>query len=274
MTDTMTSEPQPWEFPVGLTKVHYEGHPDVTHEEAKNYRAVVRFDTGELLAVVSRDYELIPHKEVIELCDTYYAGQDVSRKVKLTRNGARMFASYIMKDMKVNIGTEDEPDMVSPRVTITNSYDASMRIWVEAGAWRLVCTNGLKIGKTLIKRSRKHVGTEALDDLLDHLEETMEVFNSVIPVWQQWGRETILLEEGDEIIGNLGLPEKYTEMVKDEWRNADRNTLWNLYNAVTYVMTHGTDVSVERQRQLERTSIDGLHDEFTNRGFPMEVAEA
>ena len=61
-----------------------------------------------------------------------------------------------------------------------NSYDGSWEIGVQAGAYRLVCANGMVIGVVLSKKSNKHsVYNPRISDLPEIIAETVETTASI-----------------------------------------------------------------------------------------------
>lgn len=268
MPEHMPETEKPWAFPVAMTQVDYHLFPEQRdNKDAEDYRGVVRQDDGTLLAIVSKDYKLVPHDEIVRMCDTFFANKNITRKVKLTKGGARMYLTYFMNDISVEIRPGDK---VNPKVTVTNSYDASLRIWVEAGAFRLVCSNGLSIGKKLMSKARRHIGDETLNTLIEYLgqAETL-LINDVVPQWRQWANILMSPERGKAVINSLKLPDCYKESALKLWESVPigNKTVWELYNALTYVLSHETeDISVERQRTLEYAVADGFMEALTTTG--------
>jgi len=125
-----------------------------------------------------------------------------------------------------------------------------------------VCSNGLTIGRKLLSKARRHVGNETLDKLIEFLGQAEETLtNEVVPKWRAWANIELTTERGVEIINALTLPECYKESAIKQWSMSHYKTVWELYNSLTYVLTHETrDISMERQRALEEVVADGFVD--------------
>lgn len=71
-------------------------------------------------------------------------------------------------------------------IVISNSYDGSSPFKINLGIFRLVCSNGLVIGKSFFERSIKHVGDDflhkvwaAIRDALNKKNELLELINKM-----------------------------------------------------------------------------------------------
>ena len=125
--------------------------------DPSGYKFIVREDTDEILSVVTDKYKMVSNKDVVN------AAKPVLKEIgaKLTEcetfaNGARTSWTWKIPDVKVNIAGSKytnslKEDYVHPTITIKNSYDGSVGLHILAGAFRLVCSNGLIIGNTISK---------------------------------------------------------------------------------------------------------------------------
>jgi len=248
----VTPEIRDWEFPVEKRDLFF--YNEEKEQDVVTHMAVIRTDTGAVLGVVGKDYTILDHKDIVDMADLVLARHNHTRKVILTKNGARMFAKYRLTDYEIEIRPNDK---VNPTITVMNSYDGSMRLTVEAGAFRLVCTNGLIVGKKLLRKVRKHLGASmaVLEHLEKHLLDAVAILEAVAPVWQKWGTQTISKEQGVEILTDLGIPKKYEEAILENWNSLHIpvRTVWEAYNSITWVLSHNEDlgqVSVERVHDI------------------------
>ena len=127
---------------VELRKLYLEGA-----QEVPSSRAVVRVDTGESLAVVSDQYTLVKHNNILRVVDDVVekvgggAGK-VPRGIYFEKHGAKLRALYKFPHLA---RTLEGDDTLCPLVSVANSYDGTTRVAVGIGAFRFVCTN-LAIG--------------------------------------------------------------------------------------------------------------------------------
>ena len=225
------------------------------YEKAENYKAIVNSENQSLLSIVSNKYQLIKHKEIVGMTRQILAErgiQDLSENITLTKNGARMFyhldygTPIVIKDQT---GFHDL-DTVSHGLRITNSYDGSMRIFIEGTGFRHICKNALTFPFEQIKRfvsakllcgpaGRKHIGLASLNGFEEYLrvwldiqEHMPDIFNNIV------AKELTAddFEKFDKIISSL--PEIYRNRISDNLDSTDSDSLWTVYNAVTEATTH------------------------------------
>jgi Domain of unknown function (DUF932) len=147
--------PKEYDFPVELRAISTEPDGFVI----PNRYAVIRTDTMRPLGVVSKKYALLPHADVVDALRESLNGQKVQEKIRMTHNGARMHFEITLPDITLKV----EGDEIAMRLGVSNSYDASRKVNIAFGAYRLVCSNGMIIGRKFISVSRRHVGEVSID---------------------------------------------------------------------------------------------------------------
>jgi hypothetical protein len=118
------------------------------------------------VAVVSRDYQLVQHREVIGSVAEALKNEGIDAaafktRLALTTNGERMALSVLMPDEDRFTYPIAEDDSMRFRLECFNSVDGSMTFMMAMGWLRFVCSNGLVVGKALTHVRRAH--TPALD---------------------------------------------------------------------------------------------------------------
>ena len=200
-----------------------------------------------MLGVTSDKYGLLLNTDLVKAVDEVLTdkGLDYERKISVARDGATMYGRYefpneLRKIQKVG-------DEMGMRITIRNSYDRTSFAGLELGMLRLVCTNGMKAMKRAFGFNQKHSRKLSLDGVSDAIERAIKAFDDV------GGDFTILSDMkiddtiGDYVLKNLTsdkiLSDKLREEITKVWlsppfpEDKDRS-LYNLYNAVTYHLTH------------------------------------
>jgi len=245
-----------YEFPVLEKPVYVDG------QVLKDYKAIVRDDNNKPLAVVSQDYKLIPHKDVVEtttmLLDAKIGRGNYKANHVLTQDGARLFSEYKFSE---NVEIRD-CDFVQPGVRVTNSYDGSIRIFVELIGMRQVCSNGLTIPGWVTKAKRKHMGEidiEGLEPLIGGALDQLEVYYDVM---REAAKTPVAYKEAEELIEGNKLGKKYKELalVNLNEQKLDQLTMWDVYNALTYATTHlePKGRTYEGERRAELMAVQGL----------------
>ena len=112
--------------------------------ENTGHKFIVREDNGKVLSCMTNDYKLVTNETVIKYASPIIekSGGKV-KEVKSLSNGAKSIMTWNFPKEKVNIGKNDD---LTPEIIIKNSYDGTVGLNILAGAFRLVCSNGLVIG--------------------------------------------------------------------------------------------------------------------------------
>ena len=212
------------------------------------HKFIVREDTGEVISCMTNEYNLIKNEQVIDIASPIMTKYDAELKeVRTFSEGARSQWTWNFPNSTVDIGGGD---MVNPTVTIRNSYDGSLEASATAGAFRLVCSNGMVIGIVLGRNSVKHsIWTKDIDFekiITSVVEKTGAIFTEDFP----------LLRDTKVKIKDIGsvikmFPEQYTNTVVDYMLGNDIKTYWDLLNAATWVATHSMKRKVEATHKFE-----------------------
>ncbi len=229
-----------YDFPVKLQEVSSKGI--LIPEKA----AVVREDTNKVIGVVSKKYGLLYHKDIIDSFRESLNGIKYDENIKLTKEGARLFAIYTLPDVKSEI---EKGDIVSLRFVTTNSYDGSKLFHLMLGAYRLVCENGMIIGNDLFSLSQRHIGkTESLKEsfeashsmsIKETISKLISSFKESIPTMQQMQQTPVKKDE--ETLFNretTKLPKYLLNLAKKEFSSGKEKTIWSFYNSLTAVINH------------------------------------
>lgn len=125
------------------------------------------------IGVVSRDYGLIPHKDVLNVAIEALKANDIDpsltmTELTLTQYGERMSMSiYLPGKYSFDPG---DGHQLAMRLECFNSVDGSCRFKVFVGWFRFVCRNGLIIGVQKTAFERRHLNSLSIDDIKSVLE--------------------------------------------------------------------------------------------------------
>lgn len=251
-------EVEPYDFPVFETEVRTDSGLIVPDK-----RAIVRGDTDEVIGLVGSTYKTLTHADALEpiLEALDKTGAKVRKQVRLTQNGARMYARLFMEDMEHRFGDNER---LWPGFTVTNSLDGTRKHNAEMTLMRLVCTNGMRVPTAVASFSSRHTTNadydQAVAKILEFLDRPAPF--EFISAWNQQAgpnkRDTDQIVEAiEEVCDTKGckFPRRYSENVADYYQNAeDGFTVWNFYNAFNSVIEHdiaGEKGKVERARELD-----------------------
>ena len=194
------------------------------HRDTKDtgYKFIVREDTGDVLSCMTNNYKLI--------------------------NNSTILVKYEFSKHKITISNGD---VCTPEIVWQNSYDGTVGLNIIAGAFRLVCTNGLVIGVVADKYKNKHIiQNMELQDIEGVIEETIKktkrIMKDEFPVIH--GTKV----QQSHILDILKMfPLQSSEYITNLLLAENPNNLWDLLNVATNVATHGMDRKAEATHKLE-----------------------
>ena len=222
-----------------------------------NRKAIINAETGHLFKVASDNYTIVTHEDVVsrsrEVVDKL--GLEYTEKVRCTKEGARLYASYMVPTVEGEVSVGDEVKM---ELIFSNSYDGSKSFTVGLRGHRLVCLNGMTVGKDLFRVRAKHSGEIKINEIIRDAEKAINTYtDQVLPYWRELTQiEVPILEVQDqmnELVAAKQIPEKMVQGVlsSKEIRSRETHTIWNVFNAFTEYTTHTIGRrSYERAQQL------------------------
>ena len=223
-------------------------------EEIKEFKSKVCLfneDRSRVFDVVSPRYQLVEHGQAYDRIDTAlqkFFGKPVTANVRSINNGARIRAEFKLPIAVINIGGAHDVNEIT--LLMRNSYDRSFVFSATLGAFRLICTNGMKIGETFGEIKARHIGAESQDD--SHILESLDLMISNAPklkrLWEEWFDTKVELPEAQALLEPARFPAKYIDPVLKEDRFP--RTKWDLYNDLTNFATHHTR-SVSRRMEFD-----------------------
>ena len=226
----------PADFPVVLEPVYRS--KENTVEAIPNRRAVVRDDTGEVLAVVSDRYTLVPHQRILDLVEAAIRPLNtgpVPRGIYVDCRGARMRAIFKFPMLAQPITSGDD---ICPCLKIQNTYDGTSRIAVHIGAFRFVCTN-LAIGGGGVFAGgfmSIHAGEVPIEQVVKQLAAYLEGFNGIAALYRAWADQPPLIHPLHAAVEEL--PPKPREAIREGMLTGPPPTILSAYNAATRYATH------------------------------------
>ena len=148
---------------------------------------------------------------------------------------------------------------MNPTINISNSYDGSSEASAMAGAFRLICSNGLIIGITFGRGSTRH----SIWSKKNNFDEIISgVINSVENIFKTDFRDLIDTKiNKNDIVKLIKLfPETHTESLFQYILTHEPKTYWELLNAATWVATHQMKRNVEATHKFESKLYSTVHE--------------
>jgi hypothetical protein len=229
-----------------------ETRPILTDNEivCEGYQAITNPDNDHLYTVASDKYHVTRHEDLLITVEEAIAENPefghFKRSISFTNDGARMRAKYRFPDVEFPL---DHSDVINPTVEVYNSYDLSWSRRVLFGAFRLVCSNGLVIGKTFMNYRRKHSYLDQDNrEIKSLLMSGMELFSEQTELWKSWVDKVTTPEQYERVMTGLDFSNRQMEEVEREvevssniiLEDVKRRSLsyWVFFNILSQYITH------------------------------------
>ena len=249
------------DFPVAQTPIYLttdsesEGH---RVKEIEGHRAIVRPDTGAVLGLVSDQYKLVTHKQSLapHLEKLGKEGWTIGN-VRLERNGAR---SYVELHNKLETRAVRVGDVVGTRLLLSNSYDGSTGVVSSGGYLVLWCLNGATTTQGGLTSSLRHSG-DVFQNIDTQANRLWNNFDQAINLYRGLAETGVSPEIAKAIIQEVcGI--RKLDVVTNYWRRGhagdDKKSAWNLYNSITWYLTHDFGGAVAAREAKNQEAIDLL----------------
>ena len=200
------------------------------------YKFIVREDTGQVLSCMTDEYKLVTNEQLYKSAEkTLKKVGAKAREVKVLGDGKRTIMRFVIPNVKVKVSKDD---VVNPEIMIKNSYDGSWEIGIQAGAYRLVCANGMVIGVVLSNKSNKHsVYNPRISELPEVIAETVETTASIFKDDFALMLDTKVNQKHVKEIIEM-VPTNVMEPFVQYLMSHKPNNYWDLINSATWVNTH------------------------------------
>jgi hypothetical protein len=235
------------EYPANFAFNSEAGISDVNVDTG--YKFIVREDTGQVLSCMTNDYRTITNNELMETALPILKDNGAVLKEAISfGEGQKSIWKWRIPDIKIEVG---EGDLINPEIIIKNSYDGSLQVHILAGAFRLICSNGLVIGITLGSRNYRHNQNNInLDKLDEAIKETITHTRNVGENFPKL-KETELEEK--HIVKLIELfPSTMSEYMVDYLVANKPKNYWDLLNCATWITTHKMKRLYQSTHKLEQ----------------------
>jgi hypothetical protein len=243
-------------------------------QQLKDYKAIVQ--DGRLVAVTGSEYKLLPNEEAVEISDDVaklvgavpfdkFKGAwfvKMNTHVVFNKDKTRIHALYAF-DEPVDMGSGD---MIQLGFSVHNGIDGGRAFGAGGFTFRHACANMALMGwkgrsmefdmrKTLAWVYHRH--TAGLEVERPQLQKTImaviEQTREVIGTYKRWQAEELNREIAENLV--KALPKKYLpgyiETTEGKLKQLlGTPKLYDLYNDITYKITHQSKSDLERKEEL------------------------
>ncbi len=222
------------------------------HQEDPHYLPV---------AVVSKDYRLVPHREVLSVAINAMKTNDIDpsttqSELVLSEYGERMSLSIFLPEQYAFDPGDGEK--LAMRLELFNSVDASSKFKVFIGWFRFVCSNGMVLGIKKSTFQRRHQAGLSIDDIRAVLENGLKNNKEERGQFAAWRARNI---RADDIVG---------------WINEDIRKTWGFKAATRayHIARSGHDVKIAGPYRDEKPTTIPVEQGNRVPGAPNRIANA
>jgi hypothetical protein len=218
---------------------------------------------------MSARYTFIPTIQIVEKMrnEGFVPVAAVQSRTRI--EGKSEFTKHMVRFRDVRNG--DQPAIrtlgtVYPELVLTNSHDGASAYKLDAGLFRLVCTNGMVVQDSSISQINvRHSGSA--DGIIEASYSVVEQFPKVLESVEQFA-QLRLTGPQREAFGTAALALKYDDaapvtaaQVIRARRSEDQDAnLWNTLNVVQEHLVNGGDraVNPETRRRMKTRAVNGI----------------
>jgi len=207
-----------------------------------------RSDNNRFFSTCSNQYQVLQNSDLLDAAESAFQERGLgkwTRSISLEDGGARVYASYDFRE--TGMTEVKKGDIVGMRLTVTNSFDCTMRATIDVGLLRLVCTNGMTSTFNGLAMSQKHTTSLNPKFIASSMDEVFSGYQQTVSELRVMSEIGISQTQGTNILARLAVADVFSRRTADKintiWErptygaDADR-TLYNLYNAATQHLTH------------------------------------
>lgn len=214
-------------------------------------QAVIRADNRQPLGIVGQRYAIAQNRDLqaaaAEACEAalpVHALQDIELNEFTSRGGAYTRFEYTFPGLGADIRQlSGASTQLKFRIGITNSFNGSGSIRAMAGAYDLVCINGMVIGEFESSAFRHSAGFHPAK-LKAFIEIEAQRYLERVRIWQGWALKEIRPAGAREALELAGMSGRRVEKMMEQLEieaQARGMTVWALYSALTYYSSHNSD---------------------------------
>jgi len=220
-----------------------------TLHRQNGYKFIVREDTGEILSCMTDEYKLVSNDEVLSQISPVMKGNKaVFKEANIFGDGARTSWTWYFPNISVEV---TKGDTLHPEINVRNSYDGSLELSFTAGAYRLICANGLIIGTIIdMKKNRHSIYNTNLNKIGEMINDTINKCNDVfVDDFQALIEAELEKKHIASVVKEL--PQQAVDPFISYLGRNDMKNYWDLLNAFTWVTTHALNRTHESTHKLE-----------------------
>lgn len=243
------------------TRYNADGQPMDFSHRIKSHSATMRPDTGDVLGIVGKDYEIIQNRDAFSFFDAIVGGDGIQYETAgALGKGERIFITAKLPSY-IKVGKDD---LIEQYLFLTTSHDGYGSITAAFTPVRIVCNNTLNAALRNHTNSIKIRHTANAKDRLEQAHKVMGISNQLSgqleEIFNNWTRVKITDPELQQLIQLAMVPNKEVLHNIQSGKPDELSTCFqNICNAVyEYAMTSPT-----QQQETTKGSLFGAYNAVT-----------
>lgn len=238
-----------------------DGQPMDFSQRIKSHYATMRPDTGDVLGIVGKDYEIIQNRDAFSFFDAIVGGDGIQYETAgALGKGERIFITAKLPSY-IQVGKDD---LIEQYLFLTTSHDGYGSITAAFTPVRIVCNNTLNAALRNHSNSIKIRHTANAKDRLEQAHKVMGISNQLSDqletIFNNWSKVKVTDPELQRLIQLAMVPNKEVLENIQSGKHDELSTCFhNMCNAVyEYAMTSPT-----QQQETTKGSLFGAYNAVT-----------
>jgi len=233
---------------------------------AENHVGIYNDRTETLAQIGSRNYAIIQHNDVLQALGETLKARNIDIMGRVDDFGDKVKFDLVFNNKGTPV--RDGEKGIKLGIRVINSYDKSTSFRLEMFGFRMICQNGMSLGKALnnVKEICFHTGknknlafirqltNKFIDTVIDSSDILQSYVNSSIEdslLWKKVAKIVELLLDSKKHrekvldllnISTIEIEDTKTKKIKFQYilkkEGKQKITRWSLYNALTSYVTH------------------------------------
>lgn len=192
---------------------------------AKNLHNII-LSNGKIVNVVGDDYGFISNQNFFGKFEEKLREEHIEFEVKYTNyDDSRFTADYILDgSLKVDPkhkGKYGMPDIIKPKMRLTNSYDGKVPLAGYFGFYRQICSNGLHGHVNELAFTKKRIGRNIEEIIFPTLSDMIEKYKKddqveIFRKFEVLAEKTISKSELENVVKYIATSEKLFKFEKSD----------------------------------------------------------
>jgi len=221
------------------------------YASADGYRAMVRQDTGEILAINGSRYKTVDHRKNLILVAKALGKITTDFTVKHVVENARIFSRFTIESDEILPGVGGEASRIA--IESYNSYDGSRSWEIGFSVWRKICSNGMYGFARELSLRKQHTRALKTETLVKNLGQALVAYKKAyVEFYEALKGKKMIPDENLEKTFTAKLIKSARDSFQREIRITKEEDAWTQYNSFTRSITHDPKISEQYRQELHK----------------------